>query len=260
MKAKEWAIRIDNEAQMHEENCFLTLTYAPEHLPRFGSLRPPDMTLFLKRLRKGIHPKRIRYFYCGEYGDKKLRAHYHAIIFGWHPQDGTLYATSPSGTDIYNSETLSALWTLGHVNFSFLNSGTAEYVGRYVCKKITGPAAKDHYVGLDLQTGETGPREPEFARMSRRPGLGATWYRCYYRSDCIPTDSMILEGGRQFKIPRYYDKLTEREKGEAAVSKLKKARRAKAIRKGAQDERSISYRLEARENNTTARMGQMKRN
>ncbi|WP_209313267.1 MULTISPECIES: hypothetical protein [Enterobacterales] len=55
---------------MHETNCWLTLTYADEHLPwteyGFPTLDRRDVTLFLKRLRKAIAPLKIRYFGCGE--------------------------------------------------------------------------------------------------------------------------------------------------------------------------------------------------
>ena len=64
------------------KNTFITLTYDNEHLPKDESIDKDELQRFFKRLRKNYPPKTIKYFACGEYGDKKKRAHYHAIIFG----------------------------------------------------------------------------------------------------------------------------------------------------------------------------------
>ena len=68
-RARQWSIRCIHEASLYEANCFVTLTYDDDNLPLDGSLRPRDMVLFLKRLRKRFGPG-IRFFQCGEYGDK----------------------------------------------------------------------------------------------------------------------------------------------------------------------------------------------
>ncbi len=62
-KSKEWAIRCVHEAQMHEANCFITLTYNAENLPSDGSLVKEHFQKFMKRLRKTT-PQKIRYFHC----------------------------------------------------------------------------------------------------------------------------------------------------------------------------------------------------
>jgi hypothetical protein len=46
------------------------LTYDPEHLPEDGSLNVVHFQKFMKRLRDRIKPLKIRFFHCGEYGDK----------------------------------------------------------------------------------------------------------------------------------------------------------------------------------------------
>ena len=51
-RSLSWAIRCVHEARMHEDNCFVTLTYDKEHLPDDGSLRPRDFVLFMKQLRQ----------------------------------------------------------------------------------------------------------------------------------------------------------------------------------------------------------------
>lgn len=81
-----------HEAQMHEENSFITLTYSEENIPSDGNLKPRDFDLFMKRLvqheryyaKKEKRKKRpIRYYHCGEYGEHYGRPHYHAAIFGY---------------------------------------------------------------------------------------------------------------------------------------------------------------------------------
>ena len=44
--------------------------------------------------------------------------------------------------------------------------------------------------------------------MSRRPGIGHTWFS-KYSSDVFPQDIVVVKGKVQ-KVPRYYDKLIER--------------------------------------------------
>ena len=57
----------------------------------------------MKRLRKKLHPLKIRFFHCGEYGDKTRRPHYHALIFGYSFPDRKLFKKSKSG-DLYTSD------------------------------------------------------------------------------------------------------------------------------------------------------------
>ena len=72
-KKREWALRCEHEASLHDENCWFTLTYDDAHLPDRNSLRRRDLQLFLKRLRKVMKP--FRFFGCGEYGDDSNRPH-----------------------------------------------------------------------------------------------------------------------------------------------------------------------------------------
>lgn len=74
----QWAARCFHESTMHEDNCFLTLTFDDEHLPESISVR--DCQLFVKRLRKFASPEKLRYAYCGEYGELFLRPHYHVLV------------------------------------------------------------------------------------------------------------------------------------------------------------------------------------
>ena len=59
--ARSWAVRCMHEASMHEENCFVTLTYDDDKLPSGGSLKKKDCQDFVKRLRSRNADKRIRF-------------------------------------------------------------------------------------------------------------------------------------------------------------------------------------------------------
>ena len=79
-RSRQWAIRCMHEAQLHERNSFVTLTYKGD-VPDEG-LRYRDFQLFMKRLRKYASGQQIRFYMCGEYGDEKGRPHFHACLFG----------------------------------------------------------------------------------------------------------------------------------------------------------------------------------
>lgn len=53
-RSRQWAVRCVHEAQLHERNCFITLTFDDEHLPSGGSLDVTVCQKFYKRLRKNL--------------------------------------------------------------------------------------------------------------------------------------------------------------------------------------------------------------
>jgi hypothetical protein len=193
-----------HEAQMHERNSFLTLTYDQDHLAS-SSLQYRDYQLFMKRLRKHARQPGLRFYMAGEYGERYRRPHFHACIFGYDFADKTPYKKSPSGFQIYKSLQLNKLWpygtenTIGEVNFQ-----TAAYTARYVMKKITGDPAEKHYEQINDETGEIEKLKPEFNQMSRRPGIGQTWLQ-KYTADVYPEGKMVVNGN-EVNSPRYYDK------------------------------------------------------
>lgn len=200
-RARQWAVRIVHEAKMHDENCFITLTYDDEHLPKGGTLCVKDCQQFLKRLRARLEPKRIRFFLCGEYGERLGRPHYHAIVFGWMPSDRVRIGGGDE-LPLWSSRLLSDAWGLGHASVGQVSFDSASYVANYSTKKITGEKAAEHYGG----------RKPEFLVMSRRPGIGALWF-AKFGSDVFPSDEVIVRG-QSCRPPRYYDQLKEREDAE----------------------------------------------
>jgi len=204
-----------HEAQMHEENCFITLTYNPEHLPHDNSLHHDHFQRFIKRLRKGLSPKLIRYYMAGEYGEQRGRPHYHACIFGHTFKDKAFYKKTDAGCNIYTSKELASYWE--HINpttgksesigFSSLGDVTFEsaaYVARYIMKKQTGKDSWKHYV--DNQSGTI--KQAEYNKMSLKPGIGTTWLE-KYQTDVYPHDYVIIKG-KKVKPPKFYDKIYNR--------------------------------------------------
>lgn len=135
------------ESLKHGDSSFITLTYSPDNLPKGGTLVPKDTQDWLKRLRRST-PNRLRYFLVGEYGDHTQRPHYHAALFGLGPESSSL---------------IEQTWTKGHIYAGDLTKDSAAYVAGYVTKKMTSP-----------NDPRLNGRHPEFARMSLRPGIGAT--------------------------------------------------------------------------------------
>lgn len=206
-RSRQWAIRCVHEAQMHESNSFITLTFNQEHLPKSGSVDVRDFQLFMKRLRKKIAPRKVRFFHCGEYGDHQGRPHYHACLFGYDFQDKILWQDR-SGVKLYRSKELEELWPFGYSTVGEVTFESAAYVARYIMKKITGEKAVDHYTEYDQETGEIyNERNPEYTTMSRRPGIGSTWYE-KFKHDVYPHDFVVLRG-RKMRPPKYYDGLYE---------------------------------------------------
>lgn len=199
-RANEWALRVMHEAKLHQANCFVTLTYRDEDLPENGSLRHRDFQLFMKRLRKRAD---VRFYMCGEYGEQKLRPHYHACLFGVDFYDRVPAGRSESGSLFFASKELASFWPHGHSCVQDLTRETAAYCARYIMKKRLGRDAVSGYTRV-LPTGEIVEVAPEYAAMSLKPGIGAGFLE-KYRSDIFPRDYVVYEGSK-FPVPRYYTK------------------------------------------------------
>lgn len=223
---------------MHARNSFVTLTYSPENLPKDQSITKDELQRFFKRLRKKLSKKgvQIRYFACGEYGEKNNRPHYHAIIFGTDFPDRQIVTQTKRGDYLYRSPTLDKAWGLGHAWIGDVTFESAAYVARYVMKKRkgdpdhvdpkTGLSNKDHYLVVDPKTGEAFELQPEFCIMSRRPGIGKEWLEKYKKD----TDKdFITIRGKKMKLPKYYDSILEME-DEIAMIERKAKRKSKALK------------------------------
>lgn len=192
---------------MHSRNSFITLTYNQEHLPEDQGLNVKHWQDFAKRLRKKLGP--FRFIHCGEYGDRSLRPHYHACIFGLNFREDRKPFGNSSGHPLYTSQTLSDAWKWGYCTIGELTFDSAAYVASYCFKKANGKTAEARYTRLDTSTGEQWAVQPEYATMSRNKGLGQTWFD-KYASDIYPHDFAIAKG-QKFRPPKFYDRLLEKQ-------------------------------------------------
>ncbi len=242
---------------MHKQNCFLTLTYNDDQLPLDYSIDVRVLQLFMKRLRE--HAKtRIRFFAAGEYGDRFLRPHYHALIFNYDFNDKKLHSIKKN-IPLYTSDQLSQLWPHGFATIGTVNYQTAAYCARYTMKKIGGDDAPEHYTRVHPVTGKLCTVQPEFSTQSRRPGIGATWFH-KYKSDVFPSDFLIVDKKRH-PVPKFYIKLLLEEERQ----RVKRKRGASSPTRGhkpATIERAHNLtraRLEVREEVFVDRISKLKR-
>lgn len=201
-RARDWTVRCAHEYSLHDQSAFLTLTYRDEELvynQLLPSLHPPHLQNFWKRYRKYLKRKRISFFACGEYGRRTSRPHYHAIVFG-HTFPDLVPHSVRNGHQLYHSPTLTKLWGHGQVIVGDVTPESIAYVARYTIDKLHASVSDPEY----LDSG----RVPEYVTMSRRPAIGLTFYKKFYKQ-FLATDSAFLSGFRH-TLPRYYDKLYDR--------------------------------------------------
>lgn len=174
-----------------------------------GLKRNKDFTLDVKG---------IRFFMCGEYGDKRERPHYHMIIFNINLQDVEYIGKNKAGNNIWKSKTIDKIWgkgltVVGNVDWEF-----CAYTARYIMKKQKGPEAKNYYKENGLY--------PEFVRMSRKPGIAMKYYQ-EHKNEIYEVDKLYLEnkkGVQEVRPAKYYDKLYDIEYPEE-MKRIKENRR-----------------------------------
>ena len=239
--SRTWADRIVMESMMTNpgQSWFLTLTYDDDLLPdingnpalepvavddisgkvvyqqrfSFGvpSLYPRHLELFMKRLRKRFGDG-LKFFAAGEYGGVSGRPHYHLCVMNLDLQDLKFYKVNELGDVLYTSKELESIWSFGFCPVGRLNWQTAAYTARYIMKKQKGKAAS-FYRERNI--------EPEFVRMSRRPGLAASFFQ-QRRSSLYPVSESgdptgsrcvlpALDRGSAYRVDsvRYFDKLLD---------------------------------------------------
>lgn len=249
-RSRQWAVRCMHEAQMHESNSFVTLTYNDENLPELSSLDHSHFQKFMKRLRKRFG-NGVRYYMCGEYGEEFGRPHFHACLFNLDFPDKKLWKTI-RGNRLYVSETLQRLWPFGFSSIGSLTFESAAYVARYIMKKRTGPDASDHYEILDPY-GEYQLRTPEYNRMSLKPGLAKPWFE-KFSSDVYPSDTVIVRE-KKTRPPKYYDKLYE----VAYPSDLEEIKYQRYLNAKKHSDNNTPERLAVREQVHLSKMKELKR-
>lgn len=165
------------EQRVSGGSSFLTLTYDDKHwleLDNF-SLDPRHYQLFLKRFRKAIAPKQIRYFAVGEYGgylydgegERPVNPHFHFALFGIGCLGPITFPATGKRCFCSVCELIRSKWGKGNILLEPLNAESAQYISGYVLKKMTK-------LGDDRLQG----RWPEFKRASnggrtKKGGIGA---------------------------------------------------------------------------------------
>lgn len=208
-RARQWGLRCLHEAKLARSSCFLTLTYNDDYLPDGNTLMKRDLQLFCKKLHNRLLRKRgfgIRYFAAGEYGDANLRPHYHLLIFGYDFPDKRFHAKNKRGEDIFTSMELRDLWFQGFNTIGPVTMDSAVYCAKYALKKVNGEKADAHYEMVTAD-GVVYSRQPEFALMSRRPGIASAYYEAY-GNEVRALDNVVVDA-RKVRPPRFYDQKSD---------------------------------------------------
>jgi hypothetical protein len=188
-RRSDWALRMFLESSYWTSCSFLTLTYDDEHLPLqlctvddspvyLPTLVKRDVQLFIKRLRKRLGSRKIKFFAAGEYGDHTYRPHYHAILFGVDP--------------VSDYDDVKSSWTAGHIALLPVKDGSFNYVAGYVIDKLNNELGDTFYLG----------RLRPFSLCSQ--GLGSRVL------DELDLDKVYKDGfivtcdGKHHRIPRYF--------------------------------------------------------
>lgn len=191
-RTSTWTLRLLYENYVHPEAVFLTLTYNEENLPQDNSLHKEHLQNFWKGLRQDLSSvnRKIKYFACGEYGDKNNRPHYHSIVFGLtdSEEDRELVKTNWRYCDSF-------LFDKKHKGIGTVTKDSMQYVTGYIQKKLFGDMAESKY----------GNRLAPFQVCSRGLGLEGFIKLDY---EFAKENGYIPMGKHKLPIPRYFkDKL-----------------------------------------------------
>lgn len=179
-RVNQWVFRLLQEDKICLSSHFVTLTYDSRTVPisenGFMTLRKKDYQDFMKRLRLLCPGVKLKYYCAGEYGSKRKRPHYHAIIF-----------------NCVDSELYNKAWGLGDVVVGTVSSNSIAYTMKYIDK----PHSKRLFARDD--------RDTEFSLMSL--GLGKNYLtdavKQFHQAD-ISRLYVVKDGGYKVSMPRYY--------------------------------------------------------
>lgn len=179
-----WSFRLVKEGERSKTALFVTLTYDTNYVPitnnGFMNLHKPDVQKFMKRLRK-LSNEKLKYYLCGEYGSKRMRPHYHLIIFNANP------------------EMIEKAWALdnrplGSIYIGEVNEASIGYTLKYMTKKGKIPL---HYKD---------DRQKEFSLMSK--GLGQNYLTPqmikWHKKDLEKRMYCNIKDNKKIAMPRYY--------------------------------------------------------
>lgn len=221
-RAKAWAFRCRLEWVEHQDSCWATITYSDKYKP--PTLSRQHLAAYIKRLRSREANRVIRFFACGEYGERTKRPHYHIILFG-------LSRLTPS---------ISEAWGMGNVQVDTLTPKAINYVAGYCAKKIGyhDSVVRDR---VDPNTGECYTYQPPFLQMSRKPGI-ASAARQHTRSW---RDYAIADGNKT-AVPRYLHEAHLSTLNEEELATLKQEKKERAVQlqaDGTSRERELEHTL-----------------
>ena len=194
-KTSGWTLRLLAEQQNWSTASFVTLTYDDDHVPlnsyNMGTLVKKDLQNFFKRLRKDLdlEGRKIKYYACGEYGDKTQRPHYHCIIFGLsqNQHDRNLLV------DNWRFCNPQKFLVPAYKGCCGVTKDDIQYVCGYCQKKLTGKEGILAY--------EHTAREPPFSLSSQ--GLGLDYFK---QHECWDSDTLTVHlwNGRHIALPKYF--------------------------------------------------------
>lgn len=179
-RQREWTQRFMWEFQTQGYKAhFVTLTYSDECLPVDKSLHYEDVQAFLKRLRRRLGSRRIKFYAAGEYGEENFRPHWHIIIFG----------------DVLRYEICKS-WTFGRIDIKPFNRSRGRYALKYLDKQ--------DYFNDDVFASKFGDLVPPCHHMSN--GIGAAWLDKNFDKieDGYYEVGRPHGGTRKIPVPRYY--------------------------------------------------------
>lgn len=185
LRALHWSNRCRHQISLHEDNCFITLTYDDENLPSHLTVKD-EFQKFMKTLRNKTK-KKLSYIVSHEYGSQTFRPHHHAIIFNHNFNNQKFLKTTKSGENIFTSPELDNIWTNGYTSIGTANEKTAYYIASYALK------GKKHEILLP--TGEYA-KVSDTMDSSKQPGIGLEYLEKNYKQ---------LINSKQ-PLPRYYTK------------------------------------------------------
>lgn len=268
--SRSWADRMMLELAAVGSAVFLTLTYSNENAtickfdddgnPLCYTLVKKDFQDFMKRLRESklCKGKKISFYASGEYGDRTFRPHYHVILFGLSLSDIPdlqNFGRNELGQTHYISDTIARIWSNGFILVSDVSWNTCAYVARYVCKKALKTGLPIYY--------DISGQLPEFALMSRRPGLGKKFLE--ENPGCMDYQNINLctnDGSLKITIPKYFVKqleLTDPDRADNIRSQRKEYADDKMMLKLMNTNLSYLETLEIEENNKIKKMSALKR-
>lgn len=206
--------RLALEGIDHEDTLFVTLTYSKDYLPTdlydpktgqviashpLGCLDKRAIVLFNKRLRFNSKRK-LRIYYCGEYGENKGRPHYHLIIWGLPYSER--HHIFKSWTDPHTGKLMCDPDYLD-IQIPKSSHDVSQYCNAYILKGQTSEkSAKKYLEG----------RPPEFSNGSKGLGKSAidrivSGLKTPSGQDFIEREADIprtfMLGGKSYPIDRY---------------------------------------------------------